>query len=228
MINWICQATQLILLFKFTLISLLLFPVISILLPVVSIQVLFPVVLYTPLLICLVVLIYLNLTVNAFFYVQHSDFFFSVFVDWSENEVFEVVEGTAFYAHFDVGVLAEDVVVQERSCKSKADGQFEGYVDEMTVRLVDDVVVAEHLSSSLLLTHDCLLLWDSVGEQRKSDAYKAFCYKIHFCNFLIFIVNYLVVIRILKPSWQEASCNIILKTNVFKWFRIEKSLIFSE
>ena len=170
----------------------------------------------------------INLPVDISFNIHHFDFFFPVFVNGSEDEVLEIVKSTSFNSNFDIRVLDEDVIVQERSSKCKANGEFQSNINEMTVRLVHDVVITNHLSSSLLLTHYCLLSRNTIREKRKTNSYKTVCNEVHFGNFLIFIVDYFIVIRIFKSSWQKASSDVVLKPHIFQCFSVKKSTIFGK
>ena len=104
----------------------------------------------------------------------------------------------------EVRELGEYYIVEVVTLQSEPHRVIESHVDELTLFLVDDIVVTNQLLVSLGLAHLIGLVGDATRNKCITDTYEAFLYKVHLINFLVFIVNYLIVQVVLKTARQEA------------------------
>lgn len=68
-------------------------------------------------------------------------------------------------------------------------------------------MVADQLLIPLSLCHLVWLARDATRDKGVTDTNEAFLYEIHLVNFLVFIVNNVIVYIILKAAGQEALCD---------------------
>ena len=123
-----------------------------------------------------------------------------MFVNGIKQELLEVKISFCFHFNFDIWILNKNEVVQEFSCESETSCSFKGLVNEVTVWFVNYVVVTDHLSSSLLLRNDALSFSYTVRKQGETDSNESILNEIHFCNFLIFVINNSIIFACLKAS----------------------------
>ena len=101
------------------------------------------------------------------------------------------------------------------------------HVDELTLGVVDDVVVTDHLLTGLSQGDSVRLGGASIGET-ESDSYGTLMNEIHLWHFILLVVDDPVFFCGLKSAWHESKSNVIQKSCLVISTCVEESLMLLE
>lgn len=104
----------------------------------------------------------------------------------------------------EVGELREYHVVEIVTLQRESHGIIECHVNELTLLLVYDVVIADQLLAALRLAHLVWLVSYTTGDKCVTDANEPFLNEVHLVHFLILIINYLIEKIVLKATRKES------------------------
>ena len=146
---------------------------------------------------------HLDFTVNTLF-VHFSNFQLSFSIHWLKDLLFVLIERLLLDKGSDFWILGENFIPNELSCQGESfDIDIDGHVNELTLRLIDNVVITDaelllvvvRLRSRLELFCNHILIIDvPIGDETKADSNDAFSDEVHLDNLLLFVVNNLVFV----------------------------------
>ena len=101
------------------------------------------------------------------------------------------------------------------------------HIDELTLGVVNDVVVTDHLLTGLSQGDSVRLGGASIGET-ESDSNGTLMDEIHLWHFILLVVDDPVFFRGLKSAWHESKSNVVQKSCLVISTRMEESLVLLE
>lgn len=152
--------------------------------------------------------VYRDLSIQAHLGVQPPNLSTPVLIDWLEDPL--VVEPVHLGTHLEleVSVFREELLVQELPGEGVPLRGCHRHVEELRVRLVDHVVVADKLGTLLLFGDYILAAVNAIGDKAETDANEAFLDEIKFRDFHILVVDNFVVLMRLEYPWLKTICNV--------------------
>ena len=146
----------------------------------------------------------------------------------SINPLFIIIIRGRLNFNLKVWVLREQEAVEEFGAESERSSVFKDHVDELTFTLIDDIMIANNLVALLLFRDAIASACDTVAHEREPNTDKSVLDKVHFCDFHIFIIDYLIILVRVKIPWHKPMRNITQKAIISQSFLVEKSSLLSE
>ena len=117
----------------------------------------------------------------------------------------------------------KELVVKEFSGQAKAFAIAKSHIQELTIFLVDNVVIANELLTLLLLRHNILSILLTRCKEGEADTDKTFLNEVKLRDFLILLIYYTVVIISHENSGHEPEGDIAQKLSFVQHIEVKKS-----
>ena len=135
---------------------------------------------------------------------------FTLFINRFENLLFVNLKRFFLNLLTDFRIFWEDLLVHKFLGESKAFNVFDKcHVNELTLTLVNNIMITDDLRPRLLLCNGVLFVKDTICNQTKSNSDDTFSDEVHFKNFFFFVVDNLIFRCWLKLSRHEAESTVV-------------------